>query len=169
VAAAHTICLNQLAVRARTRAELLTALTKRSIPDEAAEQVLRRLTAVGLVDDATFATDFASARQRDRGLSRAEISRQLHVKGVDPELAAQATAAIDDDAERATARGLVQRRLRTMPDLDTVVLTRRLVGLLARKGYSPGLCYAVVSEVIKERCEDAEAALELLDRSALGS
>jgi regulatory protein len=33
-----------------------------------------------------------------------------------------------------------------MRGLDDVVATRRLVGMLARKGYPPGTAYAVVRE-----------------------
>ncbi|MFC6012660.1 hypothetical protein [Nocardia lasii] len=40
---------------------------------------------------------------------------------------------------------LVRRKLRAMPtDLDRAKLTRRLVDMLARRGYSPSTAFAVV-------------------------
>jgi regulatory protein len=41
---------------------------------------------------------------------------------------------------------LVRKKLRSLERFDDVTKTRRLVGMLARKGYSPGLAYAVVKD-----------------------
>jgi regulatory protein len=152
--AARTVCLNLLTARARTRAELAEALAKREFPDEIATGVLDRLADVGLIDDADFAASFVAVRHRERGLARAEIVRQLEAKGVDREIAMQAADGIDDESERATARRLVDRKLRTMSSLDDVVKTRRLVGLLARKGYSASVCYSVVRDAVGDLADE---------------
>jgi regulatory protein len=145
---ARTICLRLLTIRDRTRAELTEALAARQVPTEVAGRVLGRLGEVGLIDDCAFAATFAQTRQSERGLSAREITRQLRNKGVAAEVAAQAVAGIDQEAERRTARQLVERRLRGMTRLDGPAKTRRLVALLARKGYSPAVAYGVVREVI---------------------
>ena len=44
------------------------------------------------------------------------------------------------------ARRLVRKKLRTMQGLDRVKATRRLVGMLARKGYPPGMAFSVVRD-----------------------
>ena len=59
-------------------------------------------------------------------------------------------------AERAAARALVDRKLRSMRGLDHQVATRRLAGLLARKGYSSGIAFSVVREALVEAGEDDE-------------
>ncbi|MCW2490902.1 MAG: hypothetical protein JWN47_266 [Frankiales bacterium] len=145
---ARTICLRLLTVRDRTRAELADALAAKQVPTEVASRVLGRLGDVGLIDDCAFAATFAQTRQSERGLSAREITRQLRNKGVAVEVAAQAVAGIDQEAERRTARDLVERKLRGMTRLDGPTKTRRLVALLARKGYSPGIAYSIVREVI---------------------
>jgi regulatory protein len=145
---ARTICLRLLTVRDRTRAELADALAAKQVPTEVASRVLGRLGDVGLIDDCAFAATFAQTRQSERGLSAREITRQLRNKGVAVVVAAQAVAGIDQEAERRTARDLVERKLRGMTRLDGPTKTRRLVALLARKGYSPGIAYGIVREVI---------------------
>ena len=39
---------------------------------------------------------------------------------------------------------LVRKKLRSLTRVDDTVATRRLVAMLARKGYGPGMAYAVV-------------------------
>jgi regulatory protein len=84
----------------------------------------------------------------ERGLAPREIVRQLRAKGIDGELAAASVDHIDRDMELATARELVRRKLRTMSRLDDAAKSRRLVGLLARKGYSSGVSYSVVRDAL---------------------
>jgi regulatory protein len=144
--AARTICLRLLTARARTRAELAEALRKREVPDQAAERVLNRFVEVGLIDDAAFAADFATMRQAERGLSKREIARQLRSKGIDDEVVGEVTEQLGGDREVEVARQLVARKLRSMKSLETQVTVRRLVGMLARKGYSPSLAYRVVRD-----------------------
>jgi regulatory protein len=159
---ARTICLRLLTVRARSRAELAEALRTRNVPDDAAGRVLDRLAEVGLVDDRAFAADFVHAKRAERGLAGRELSRQLRGKGVHDEAIADALADIDEDAERAVARRLAERKLKGMTGLDPQVQIRRLAGMLARKGYSPGVAFQVVREVVGEAASehyDAETML----------
>jgi regulatory protein len=147
---ARTICLHLLTQRAHSRAELADRLRSRNVPDDVAGRVLDRLAEVGLVNDRSFAADFVQAKRAERGLSARELSRQLRAKGVGEDAIDTAVADLDEQAERATARRLAERKLRSMSGLDTPVQIRRLAGLLARKGYSPGLAFQVVREVVGE-------------------
>ncbi|WP_420811633.1 hypothetical protein [Nocardia mangyaensis] len=53
--------------------------------------------------------------------------------------------------DEQAAIDLVRRKLRSMPaDLDRTKAARRLVDLLARRGYSPTLAYAVVKAELAE-------------------
>jgi regulatory protein len=152
---ARTICLRLLTIRARTRAELDEALTTRGVPREATERVLDRLTAVGLIDDQAFAAQFVAARHQDRGLARRALSRQLRNKGVEDSIVAEAVSGLDPDQEIQTGRRLVERRLRSMAGLQPTVQTRRLVGMLARKGYSPSMAFQIVRDVVGADSEEA--------------
>lgn len=147
-AVARAIVLRQLALAARTRAQLQATLRRRGCPDEVAAAVLDRMAEVGLVDDAAFAQDLVQSRRRTKGLAGAALRRELRDKGVADDVAAEAVGPADELAERARAERLVARRLAAMGGLDPQVQARRLAGMLARKGYSPGTAYRVVRDVV---------------------
>lgn len=148
VSAAREICLQLLERQPRTRAQLAAALRRRDVPDPVAEQVLVRLTEVGLVDDAAFATAWVSSRQAGRGLARRALAHELRARGIEEATVEQAVGSVDADTELATARSLVARRLPTTAGLPREARIRRLVGQLARRGYSPGLAVRVVKEAL---------------------
>jgi regulatory protein len=163
---ARGICLRALTGAPKTRQQLADLLTERGVPDNAAETVLERFTEVGLIDDAAYARAWVSSRQAGRGLARRALSAELRAKGVDAEVAAEAVEAVGDDDEREAARRLVARKVGAMRRLDRVTATRRLMGMLARKGYNGGLAAAVIREALDgaaaddlEACEDEDALL----------
>ncbi|OBF15709.1 recombination regulator RecX [Mycobacterium sp. ACS4331] len=151
---ARALCLRLLTVRARTRAELQGQLAKRGYPDDVSAAVLDRLTDVGLVDDADFAEQWVRSRRVNAGKGKRALAAELRTKGVDDDVIDEALADIDAGAERQRAEELVRaklRRERLAEDDDTKVM-RRLVGMLARRGYSQGLAFDVVNvELAAER------------------
>ena len=140
----------------RSKAQLAEALSKRNVPDDAAASVLARFTEVGLIDDAAFAVSWVESRHRGRGLARRALAQELRHKGI---AEAESSAALDTlgrDQEEATARLLVDRKLRATRGLDAAARVRRLSGMLARKGYPPGLALHVVREALAhERAEES--------------
>ncbi|MFS3130478.1 regulatory protein RecX [Nocardioides sp. Bht2] len=143
-AVARKILLDQLTGQARSRKELAEKLAKRGVPEELAARLLDRFEEVGLIDDAAFARLWVGSRQPGKGLARRALQQELRRKGVADEVAKEALDEIDPADEEAAARRLVQRKLRSMRGLDPQVATRRLAGMLARKGYPPGMCFSVV-------------------------
>jgi regulatory protein len=154
-----------LAVRPRTRAELAGALKSKGISDEVADQVLDRYDEVGIVDDAAFARAWVTSRHHGRGLARRALANELRQRGVDGEVAGEALAEVDGDTEAATARELVDRKLRGMSGPPDAVF-RRLVGLLARKGYPSGLVFRVVKEALAARDDELASFADLVDPDA---
>jgi regulatory protein len=146
---AKAVCLRLLTGSARTRSDLSTALRRRGIDEEVAARVLDRLTEVGLIDDAAYAEAYVSAKHRDRGLGRAALRTELRRKGVDPTVAEAAAAGIDDEAERRRATELIAKRLDSAMFAGPDAARRRLLGLLARRGYPPGLAIAVVDDALR--------------------
>ncbi len=153
---ARAICLRMLTQRARTRAELATALAKRGVPVDTAEQVLDRFTDVGLVDDASLAGTMALAQHRERGLSGRAVAVKLRRRGLDEQIVRAAVGQIDSDSERAAARRLVDRKLPSLRGLEPAVQARRLAGLLGRRGYPAGLAYEVVRDALTDSGQPAE-------------
>jgi regulatory protein len=151
---ARALCLRLLTARARTRAELEGQLTKRGYPDDVSATVLDRLTQVGLVDDADFAEQWVRSRRMNAGKGKRALAAELRTKGVDNEVIAAALAEIDAGAERERAEQLVRDKLRRekLNDDDDAKVARRLVGMLARRGYSQSMAFDVVTgEIANER------------------
>ncbi|MDG4808482.1 regulatory protein RecX [Micromonospora sp. WMMD1120] len=163
---AREICLRQLAVRPRTRAELAGALAKRGISDEVSAEVLDRYDEVGIIDDAAFARAWVSSRHSGRGLARRALANELRRKGVDGEVATEALGELDEETEAETARALVERKLRTARGEPDAVF-RRLVGMLARKGYPPGVAIRAVKDALAAQSAEAAEFAEQIDADAL--
>ncbi|MFY1669290.1 regulatory protein RecX [Plantactinospora sp. WMMB334] len=163
---AREICLRQLAVRPRTRAELATALARRGISPEVVEQVLDRYDEVGIVDDAAFARAWVSSRHQGRGLARRALANELRQRGVEVGIATEALGELDDTTEAETARLLVDRKLRSATGSPEVVF-RRLVAMLARKGYPAGVAIRAVKEALAERDAEAAEFADQIDADAL--
>jgi regulatory protein len=162
-----------LAVRPRTRTELATALRQRGVDDEVAVEVLQRYGEVGIIDDTAFARAWVSSRHHGRGLARRALATELRQKGVDAETVGVALDELDPGTEAATARALVDRKLRTERGPASEALLRRLVGMLARKGYSPGLAIRVVRDALAawpgaagEGPDDLDLVAEALESEA---
>ncbi|GAA2501316.1 recombination regulator RecX [Streptomyces thermolineatus] len=160
--AARNLCLRLLTGTPRTRGQLAEAMRRKGIPEDAAEKVLSRFEDVGLIDDRAFADAWVESRHRGRGLARRALARELRVRGVDSELVDRAVGQLDPDREEATARELVDRKLRATRGLDRERRVRRLAGMLARKGYSEGLALRVVRRALEEEGEDPEFLQEHL-------
>ncbi len=106
------------------------------------------MTEVGLVDDEAYAQMLVRVRHTDKGLARRALSHELRRQGIDPELADVALLQVGDRDERVRAEQLVEKRLRTLHGLSPEVQSRRLAGLLARKGYSSEIAYPVIRDAV---------------------
>lgn len=151
---ARAYCLRLLTARARTRAELRDKLAQRGYPADLSARVLDRLEHVGLIDDADFAEQWVRSRHTHAGKGRRALAAELRKRGVDDEVITAALADIDAGAERSRAEQLVRDRLRRekLGDDDDLKVTRRLVGMLARRGYSQSMALDVVTvELAGER------------------
>jgi regulatory protein len=127
------------------------------VPPELATRLLDRFEEVGLVDDAAFARSWIASRQPGKGLARRALAQELRRKGVDDTVAREALDEIDPDDEEAAARALVRKKLRSMRGADQATATRRLAGMLARKGYPPGMTFAVVRDELDADHEPPES------------
>lgn len=154
---ARALCLRLLTARARTRAELAGQLAKRGYPDDVSERVLDRLADVGLIDDRDFAEQWVRSRRVNAGKGKRALVSELRTKGVDNEVIDAALADVDPESERARAEQLVVDRLRreklTDDPGDDARLARRLVGMLARRGYGQGLAFDVVKVALANERE----------------
>jgi regulatory protein len=145
---ARAIALRSLTTGDRTRAQLDALLARKGVAGPVAAEVLDRLEQVGLVDDAAYAARWVASRHAGRGLARRAVGQELARRGVPDALAAAALQSIDPLQEEERARELVAARLPATRGLEVAVRARRLVGMLARKGYPPGLATRVTREAL---------------------
>lgn len=158
--AAREACLRLLTDRPRSRRELDQRLRSKGFEPEVAERVLDRLEQVDLVDDGAFAQAWVQSRHTYAGKGRRAMAMELRLKGVADHHVATALAQVDDEAEATRARELVQRKLRslTVPE-DTqqrAAVVRKLVGVLARRGYAQGLAFTVVRDELAAAGADTD-------------
>ena len=153
-------------MRPRTRAELAKALARREISDEVIAEVLDRYDEVGIIDDAAFARAWVTSRHHGRGLARRALANELRQRGVDADVAGEALETLSPDDEAATARAMVDRKLRTATGSPEAVF-RRLVGMLARKGYPAGVAFQAVKDALVARDAEAAEFAEQIDADAL--
>ena len=157
-AVARQICLRMLTAAPRTSAQLAAALRRSGVPDETAEAVLGRFADVKLIDDAMFATAWVESRHYGRGLSGRALAAELRHRGVSSEDIRAAVDCLSPEQELATARSLVTRKLAATRGQPPPARMRRLVGVLARKGYSQALAYRVAREALEQEGLDLAAA-----------
>ena len=149
-ARARQICLRLLTAAPRTRAQLAQAMHRGGVPAEAAEAVLARFTDAGLIDDAAFARAWVESRHHSRGLSKRSLSAELRRHGVQNEEIRTAVDALDPEQEVATARQLVERKLASTRGRPPETRVRQAAGMLARKGYPPGLAFRLIREAMQQ-------------------
>lgn len=147
-ARARDVVLRQLAVGPRSRATLENKLRAKDIPDHVAAIVLDRFEQVGLVDDRAYAQGYVRAKHRDRALGRRALRLELQRQGIEASHIEEAIVDIDGDAEEQRAAELVGKRVASALAAGPEAARRRLLGLLARRGYSSSLATRVVEDAI---------------------
>ncbi len=152
-AVARAIVLRQLAMAPRSRAQLADKLRAKDCPEEVAEAVLDRFTQAGLIDDRAYAEVLVRSRRETKGLARRALAHELRRTGVADDIVEDSLEQIEDPDEEEQARRLVDKRLRTLHGLDSTVQTRRLAGMLARKGYSSSLSYRIIRDALADAPE----------------
>jgi len=102
--------------------------------------VVARLSALELIDDERFATQYAEDKRRLSGWGSERIERSLIERGIPSQLASAAAGA-GAEGEIARAEALVSERF---ADLDDERERQRALGLLARRGFSSDNAYEAI-------------------------
>ena len=128
---------------------------------ELIDDVLDSLQRSGLIDDEAFAHEWVRQRFERRGKSAMVLRRELQEKGVPAADQDSALEQIDEDDERQLARALAQKKARSVKavpadraERDKVL--RRIVGVLARRGFPQSMALATAKEALDERCGELD-------------
>jgi regulatory protein len=132
--------LRLLEFRPRSVAELRKRLLQKGGDSVEVDRVIDRLREQKLLDDVSFAREFARMRITGAGSSRHRIVQELRRKGVAGAIADEAVAGLQEregidplDAVHKVA----EKKWRAMSGLDDLTRRRRLYAFLARRGFNP--------------------------------
>lgn len=145
-----------LAARERSKDELLLRLAQRGVKPEKAERLVSDLARSGAVDDSRFAGFVARSIVRDKPAGARLIQAKLREKRVDRETASAAvTEALAGRDPLNDALALARPRLKALdPRLDNQTKARRLLGLLARRGFDSDTAMTAVRSLVRFEADE---------------
>ncbi len=113
-----------------------------------AQEAIDRFEELGLIDDEAFASAWIDARLRTRNSSRRALHAELRAKGIAEDIAEDALAVVDENAELQGARAVAEKFVRALPEpIDlSQADRRRLFGRLARRGFAADVVRQVLAE-----------------------
>lgn len=149
--------LNMLAANARSQRDLRRRLIQKGEPEARVDSAMARLVAAGLLDDETFARQFARSRVLGRGASRRRVRDELYRKGVAGSAADEAIAEVFEEEqvdETALVEAAARKKLRSLGATDAVTRRRRLYAFLVRRGFDGMLIRDTLARVLAPGADD---------------
>lgn len=154
-----------LETRARSVAEVRRHLGRAGYRADLVDAAVGRLSELGYLDDAAFATTWVEARDRSRPRGASALRSELRSKGVDEATVRQVLEDREPprderrdagSADEAAAVRLLERRGRAILRLaDPRARRERAYGLLARSGFGPDVAAAVATRFARDADEAA--------------
>jgi regulatory protein len=142
--------------REHTISELRSVLERKRVGPGAIDAAVAELCEQGLLDDARFARRFTEDKRELERWGSERIARDLHRRGIPPDLIEAAVVDRGRDAELATALLLLEQRLPTPPRDDRE--RDRAWRLLVRRGHPPELAYEAVRAYERRSARGTRAA-----------
>ena len=147
-AKAKKTAMNMLAMRDHASQELREKLLKRDFLPDAVDELIAKLQKSKLLNDEEFAHRYVRAHRERRKLSRSVLRRELNKKGIPAEIISDAVDEVD--GEEDLAREVAAKKAASTSRLAYEVRERRILGMLARRGFSSSICIKVTREVLAE-------------------
>ena len=145
--ACREAALTLLDAAARSSGALARRLVDKGFDTNVVDQVVDRLTRLGLVDDQAYAQDLLRSCLH-RTMGERGVLSEMTRKGLDPGLAAQVVAQASREGLFVdSAYELGRKVARKTAGLDLKVRKRRFWSAGSRKGHSPGLLNQVAADL----------------------
>lgn len=144
---ARETALRYIEYRPRSMAEVRKNLRDKSYDDAVIDQVINRLSDVGLLDDTKFAAYWVEQRETFKPRSQMALRQELLQKGVDRAIIDSAVDSVD---ETAAATQLAQKQANRYAHLDEDAFRKKMMGYLQRRGFSYGIIQEVTILVWEE-------------------
>lgn len=128
---AYGNALRYVAMRPRSIWELETYLRRKDVDEPVAASIIKRLEAVGLLDDIAFGRAWVANRRLLKSTSKRKLRLELQQKHLSASVIDQVLQE-DETDERDTLRDLVRKKRGRYPD------DQKFMQYLARQGFSYG-------------------------------
>ena len=147
VPAAEKLLLRRLRGRSLSIVEARAVLAQADLEAHEVDGVIDDFQRRGYLDDRALAEQIVHIGVDRKGQGRQAIAMTLSSRGIPRDVAdAALTAMPDDEAERAL--DYAASKARSLRDLDHNTALRRLVGQLARRGYSGSVALAAARQAL---------------------
>ena len=151
---AHESALRYLDYRPRSVDEIRRHLKGKDVAPEVTDEVVERLTGVGLLDDRAFARYWLENRSDFSPRGERALRLELRQKGVPGDIIAEVLSEGHDEDEAAYRAAMAQaRKVRTT---DPVEFRRKMEARLARRGFS----YDTAREAVTRAWRELQASEE---------
>ena len=142
--------------RAHSVSEMKKALIRRTADEDLIQKVIARLKQNGLIDDARYAKQFARQRTEIRRQGKFRIARDLRARGVpDHHIESALDQSSDPEAERATIRHRIERKLRLLsPKRAPGQLDQKKIASLYRSLLHAGFSSDAIRRELKSLTSD---------------
>ncbi len=145
--AARDVALACVAARELTLVEIRRRLRDRGFSPEGIEAGLEAVRTYGGVDDASLAERLVERKATSLGARR--IRSELISRGVDGEMAEEALAGLDQQAQREAAEKLARKKAGSLPGVAAHAVRRKLYDVLARRGFESSVIRAAIETVLQ--------------------
>ena len=147
-----------LAAKPRSVAELRARLLeKEGTDDAAADYAIAKLSEYGYLNDEQFALGYAAARIRQKPVGRQKLARDLQMKKIDRELAAQTLEKVfDETPEPELIDRAIEKRTRLRGRPTTRQETKSLFDHLLRRGFSYDLIISKIRALSSAELDEDE-------------
>jgi regulatory protein len=145
---AYNQALKLLRYRARSTDEIRKKLNQAAFSRSSVEAALQKLTSLSLLNDESFARNWASTRIEQRGYGPLRAARELAEKGIPKclvdQILQEAFSRSNTDITE-NAKTLLQKRFRSS-DLTDPKNLRRAAAFLQRRGYPSSVIMEVLGQ-----------------------
>jgi len=152
---AYRASLGLLNSRARTRKELEDALKRKSFSPEAIAGCLDRLKNHRLIDDTAYAARYADQKVTYQRKGSRLVKQELLRRGVSKNDVDEALSTLDGETERASALALARKRWPSVKGASRREREYKLMAVLQRRGFPPGIARDAVRQAVSEAEEMA--------------
>jgi regulatory protein len=140
--------LRLLSHRARSVQELRKRLIEKEYSERTVDRVVEDFLRVGLLNDQTFASDFARSRMAQRPVGKRLLKQEIVLKGISEEIAEKSVEeAYGKQTEEEVAESLIRKRVKRYGGEDPQKVRKKHSEFLFRRGFNWDVISAVLSEV----------------------